>query len=154
MFVLGITWGANQDLVLVGIASLVLTFAITLNGQLKDRDRVKEKRHADEKKGELAEERKFRELREHVDSKVGEVAQQVTDLAVKLVGTPGNPRLNISPTEGFVQRQERHNHRVDEELRTTNGGGTIKGSLGQLRTDLAELRSEVAELSQQRGQEP
>lgn len=66
-----------------------------------------------------------------------------------MLGSPGDPRHGIPGVEGFVQRQERHNRRVDGELTTTNSGGTVKGSLAQMRTDLTSVQDSVDDLTDQ-----
>jgi hypothetical protein len=139
---LAVNIGNEQILAFCAVATLALGISLAVNSRLKDRgDRQERARDEDE-----AEDERYRLLREFIISQINTVRVDLDNLTVALFGRPQDPARGIPGVEGFTQRQEHHNHLVDEELRTVNGGGTLKGALSKLQTDFGTLQHSVTAL--------
>ncbi len=141
---------SDQIIAISALASVVIALVLALNSWLKDRGE-RQDRERDE---DRAEDRRYRELQALVEKKFNQVRDQVDHLTVSMVGRPADEHRGIPGVDGFVQRQDRHNKRVDEELRTSNGGGTIKGSLARLRLDVTDLKASVDRLVEESEAKP
>lgn len=144
--VFAVNVGADQILAFCGVASLALAISLAVNSRLKDRgDRQDREREEDDAR-ERSEDERYARLRAFIVEQIGQVRTDLDNLTVALFGRPEDKARGVPGVEGFAQRQEHHNQLVDEELRTNNGGGTIKGALAQLQTDFGKLASSVTAL--------
>jgi hypothetical protein len=117
---------------LAAVAAVAVSVVVAVNSWLKDRgERQTRRRDQNE------------ELRDMEYTQYEALKDQLDHLSLVMVGRPSDPETGIPAVRGFVDEQRAHNRRIDEELRTDNGGGTIKGSLALLRTQVTGLQRKV-----------
>lgn len=96
-------------------------------------------------------------------TEISELRELVNRFMIAMFGQSADRKTGLPKIDGFVDEQRAHNVKVDKtlaelttEITTQNGGGTIKGSLMQLRTEVGAVSGQVAELKgtveQQRSQ--
>lgn len=136
--ILAFTLSNNGIVALCAVVTVALSAYVVVNSFLKDREKKENKAKAREE-----------DVREEDQGVVARIGETVDHLTLTLVGRLPDPTTGLPGIDGFMQRQEKHNAVVMEELTTTNGGGTLKGSLGMLRTEVSDMRTDVDGIKQQ-----
>lgn len=139
---LAVNLSNNGVLALCAVLTLAVVAFATINSWLKDRD------ERGERKAERA-----AVAHEGEQGEVQRIGRVVDHLTLTVIGRPFDPATGLPHIPGFIDKQVAHNvtvddrfARIEEELTTTNGGGTLKGSLGSLKDQLGGLRSDFDSL--------
>lgn len=116
----------------VAIAGALAVYTI-LNNRADKEERLKEKT-AEERATDTGE--------------LAEVKSILERFMLAMLGRAADKKLGLPKIDGFVDEVRTHNTEVDsqftqiwEELKTENGGGTIKGKLQSVSTDVGALRT-------------
>lgn len=129
------TDSSNEVIALCAVLSVILTVLFAVNSTLKDRqraaERLAEKAAKTDSDHDAVNAAQYAELRDGL-----------RDLSVAMIGT--QDKDGMPGTDGFVQRQERHNEHVDRELTDANGGGTLRGAVRALRGEIATVKKDIA----------